>query len=300
MRRDRGEYRDGPSHGRSPASAAPAAIARGDASGIFRMLLCLLLCAALAACSRLSFIKPDLGRGEFNRTAPELDIDTDPRNKNHTRAMVAVRRGQQLLREGQLDSAGKAAREAVRLDEASAAAHTLMALVADRRGDADTAGDHYRRAVDLAPARGGMLNNYGTWLCQNGRAAESLDWFVRAFRAPGYDTPAVAAANAGSCALLAGEPDRAGRYLQVALDLEPTNPVALLAMARHEYDAGRAFHARAFAERRLAAAPATADALRLASQIEKKLGDNEAAARYVQRLRAEFPDSSGSGTGEDG
>jgi type IV pilus assembly protein PilF len=46
----------------------------------------------------------------------------------------------------------------------------------------------------------------------------------------------------------------------------------------------------AFTERRLAAAPANAAVLQLAAGIEEKLGDKAAASRYVQRLRAEFPD----------
>jgi type IV pilus assembly protein PilF len=69
------------------------------------------------------------------------------------------------------------------------------------------------------------------------------------------------------------------------------NPVALTALARREFGAGNAFEARAFSERRLAAAPADPKALLLASQIEQKLGDSAAAARYVSRLKAEFPDA---------
>jgi type IV pilus assembly protein PilF len=55
------------------------------------------------------------------------------------------------------------------------------------------------------------------------------------------------------------------------------------------YSQARYMDARAFSERRLAAAPASADALLLASQIEDKLGDSAAAARYVRRLGEEFP-----------
>jgi type IV pilus assembly protein PilF len=214
--------------------------------------------------------------------------------------MVLVRHGQHQLALGDLDAAGNAAGQALDLDPDSAAAHTLMALVADRRDEPDTAGEHYRRAVELAPMQGGMLNNYGTWLCQNGQPAESIEWFRRALSAPGYATPARAAANAGSCAQRAGDTELARRFLEAALEMDPRNPVALYALASLEFHGGDAFHARAFSQRRLAAAPATADALRLASQIEEKLGDKEAAARYVQRLRAEFPDASGSGIGEDG
>ena len=96
--------------------------------------------------------------------------------------------------------------------------------------------------------------------------------------------------RAANDAQRAGRPADAERALKRALEVQPDNPVALGAMAAREFRVGRAFHARAFSQRRLAAAPADADALMLASQIEKKLGDNAAAAKYVQRLRTEFPD----------
>ena len=107
-------------------------------------------------------------------------------------------------------------------------------------------------------------------------------------------------ANAGACAGDAGLSELAAVYLDRALELDPTNPVALGAMAQREFRSGDAFRARAFSERRLAAAPADRSALLLASQIEEKLGDREAAAGYVRRLRAEFPGPPGFGTGDNG
>lgn len=256
--------------------------------------------AVMSGCSRLSFIKPDYTRNDFRRTAAELDVTTDSRDRNAVAVRVSVQQGQLALTRGDLDGARRAAKQALATDPTSAAAHTLRAVVADRDGKPDLAGGHYRRAVELAPHVGGMHNNYGTWLCANGRADESLAWFEQALADRNYRTPAAAMANAGACAEKAGQGDRAVRYLEAALELEPDNPVALAAMAEHELRAGRAFHARAFSQRRLAVAPANASALLLASQIEQKLGDKQAAAGYVQRLRAEFPETSGSGTGDDG
>jgi type IV pilus assembly protein PilF len=89
--------------------------------------------------------------------------------------------------------------------------------------------------------------------------------------------------------LRAGQPARAERDLRQALDVDPAEPTALAGMARLEYGAGDYLQARAFSERRLAAAAATPEVLQLASQIEQKLGDAAAAARYVQRMRDEFP-----------
>jgi type IV pilus assembly protein PilF len=162
-------------------------------------------------------------------------------------------------------------------------------MIAEQRGKAAEAGTHYAKAMELAPARGALLNNYGAWLCGNGRAAESLVLFDRALADPGYRTPGAALANAGSCALTAGQAARADRDLRRALQYDPANPTALAALAELEYGAGDYMQARAFSERRLAAAPATLQVLQLASQIEQKLGDTAAAARYVQRIRTEFP-----------
>jgi len=161
----------------------------------------------------------------------------------------------------------------------------------DYQGKPSEAGAYYKRAAELAPSDGGALNNYGAWLCTNGSPAEALVWFDRALKDPRYPTPASALANAGGCALKVGQYQRADRDLRSALALDPSNGYALASMAESEYHAGRYFEARAFTERRLAAAPANPAVLQLASSIEERLGDKAAASRYVQRLRAEFPDS---------
>ncbi len=190
---------------------------------------------------------------------------------------------------GNLDAAEKRARSALKLDSGRPDALLLLAAVAQRRGDNAQTGQLLQRATVLAPERGDVLNNYAAWLCQQGRAAESLPWFDRALVAPGYATPAIALSNAGACALDAGQRERAQRDLRASLASEPKNAQALTAMAQLSYDDGRFMEARAFSERRLAAAPSTLSVLQLASQIETRLGDAAAAARYQQRIRQEFP-----------
>lgn len=260
----------------------------------------LIAVVAVAGCSRLSFIKPDYSRDEFRRTAPELGVITDDRRSGANSARIAVQQGQLAYTRGDLDAARESADQALKLSPEFAPGHTLRALVADHQGKPKLAGEHYRRAVELAPNEGAVHNNYGAWLCANGDPGDSLRSFELALADASYRTPEAALANAGACAGRAGKSVLAERYLDAALQLSPANPVALEAMARHELDAGRAFHARAFSQRRLAAAPADARSLLLASQIEQELGDNEAAARYVERMRTEFPEGSDSGTGDHG
>ena len=252
---------------------------------------------AVSGCSRLTFVRPDMSRGDYDQVAPEIEVS----DAGHRSTMVAHDRlllAQQRMGAGKLDEAQEQARAALKADPGSADAHTLLAMIDQRRGDQAAAGGHFARAAELAPQRGYALNNYGTWLCSNGRPAESLDWFDRAVADRGYPTPALALANAGACAVDAGQGARAERDLRRAIGMDPDNTVALGAMAELALRNGNAFEARAFSQRRLAAGPADADALLLASQIEQKLGDKAAAERYTQRLRAEFGDAAPAHSGE--
>jgi len=246
--------------------------------------------AALVAgvgCSRLTFVKQKF-KNDYHQTAPEYNLRDDPQDAQRVAAIDRMALAGQRLQAGQFDEAETETRAALKADPKSADGYTLLGMIEEQRGHAAQAGGFYAKAAALAPTRGAALNNYGAWLCGNGRAVESLPMFDRALADPGYPTPVAALANAGSCALTAGQTARAERDLTRALELDPASPVALAAMAESEYRAGRYLEARAFSERRLAVAPANVQVLQLASQIEQKLGDTTAAARYVQRIRTEF------------
>ncbi len=263
-------------------------------------LLLLATCALLlSACvAQPATIKPPKMRGS-ERIAPVYHIEDTPEAKRRMRVGDLVLLAGQRYAAGNLDEAETLARRALKLDPSTVDALSLLAAVHAARGDAAGAGAHYRRAAELAPDRGDALNNYGAWLCANGHAPEALVWFDRALATPGYATPASALANAGGCALDAGQPERAERDLYQALALEPANAYALASMARLQFHQGRYLQARAFNQRRLAAAPAEPSVLQLAVNIEERLGDSEAAGRYRQRLQAEFQQPATSNSGED-
>ena len=246
------------------------------------------LAVLLGGCSRLTFVRPDASRGDYTHTAREVRV-ADGGRTSVLAARDRLLLAQHRLAAGKVEEAREHATAVLELDPKSADAHTVLALVAGRNAQPGVAGDHFARAAELAP-RGDTFNNYGAWLCANGRPAESLGWFDRALADPGYRDRAGALANAGDCAARAGQDGRAERDLRQALELDPDTVVALGAMASVAYRSGDPFEARAFSQRRLAAGPVDAAALQLASQIEEKLGDRAAAERYTRRMRAEFGD----------
>ncbi|TYT23894.1 type IV pilus biogenesis/stability protein PilW [Luteimonas viscosa] len=261
------------------------------------VLLAATLTLLATACSRLTFVKPSAQRKGMDQIAPEYTFKESASGKSRMEARRRISAADRKLRAGELDEAAAEARAALKADPSLPEAHTVMALVAGRQGRHELAGQHHAEAARVGPS-GATYNNYGAWLCGNERAGESLEWFDNALRDPRYGDRAGAMANAGACAAKAGQYDRVERDLRAALELEPTNAVALGAMAEDAFRRGRYLEARAFSERRLAAAPATPATLELASRIEDKLGDSVAAARYVRRLRMEFPQAGNAFPGE--
>jgi type IV pilus assembly protein PilF len=245
-------------------------------------VLVLMVGLGSTGCSQFSFVKPDASRGDFRRVAPTVDISSSDRDRS-SMALILEARGH--LQGGRPDQALPLAKQAVRRDAKSADAHTILGHALEQTGRAADAGAHFRRAAELSPMRGETLNNYGVWLCGQGRAADSLSWFENAARIPGYATRAGALGNAASCSRDAGDAARAEAYARLALQADANQVVALGTLARVMFDQARWFEARAFSQRRLAAAPEDVASLQLASQIEQKLGDSDAARRYVERMR---------------
>ncbi|WP_057657543.1 type IV pilus biogenesis/stability protein PilW [Pseudoxanthomonas dokdonensis] len=249
----------------------------------------LLPCLVMTGCSRLTFVKPKMDRKDGEQIAQDYHVADSPEVQKRMKTQQRLGLAAQRLRAGDYAMAEREAKEVLKVDPGSVDALTILGIASDQQDDVAKAGEYYKRAADLAPAKGSVLNNYGAWLCQNRDPAESLAWFDRALKDPGYASPASALANAGDCAQQAGQYPRSERDLRQALALEPTNAVALEALARNAYREQQYMDARAFVERRLDAAPANASVLKLAAGIEQQLGDTRAAQRYQQTLRAEFP-----------
>ena len=254
--------------------------------------MCLILLAA--GCSRferLSIIKPTAARGDYTQIAPTYEVSDKHRKAAPMAATQLLGSAIASYRAGKPELAAQQARQALKADPTLADAHSLLGAIANAEGDAVAAGKHYQQAVALAPGVGAHANNYGIWLCGNGRAAESLGWFDRALADPKYTTRASALANAGTCANRAGLPDRAEASWRQALALAPDELQSLAGMATLQFDRGLYLDARAFVERWLALVPADAEGLQLASRVEQKLGDNAASQRYLSRLQAISPSS---------
>jgi type IV pilus assembly protein PilF len=239
-------------------------------------LLALALAALVAACT-------NAGSGNIKQESKEAE-------KNEA-ARINTELGQKYMQQGNLKVALEDLNKALSYDPDYVDAHTVIALLYERIGDAKQAEDHYRRAAQLRPKGGAELNNYGTFLCKVGRYDESKEYFERAVTDPFYNTPEVAMTNEGTCLLKAGKAAEAEPVLRKALDRSPNSAEALFQLASTLYEKGEYFKARAFMQRFESVGQPRPESLMLGRNIELRLGNGNAASDYTRRLLQSFPES---------
>jgi type IV pilus assembly protein PilF len=204
--------------------------------------------------------------------------------------------GQQYMDRGQNEVALEKLKRAVAYDNTYAPAHTMLAVLYENLGQRGQAEEEYRKALRYDPDDGDVNNNFGAFLCASGKGAEAEKYFEAAIKDPFYQTPEIALSNAGTCALAAGDLDKAESFLRQSLDYDDSLGSSLLPMAEVSYRKGAFLRARAFLQRYEAVGLMNEESLSLGYRIEQQLGDDEAAARYRDELIDRYPDSNRAGS----
>lgn len=256
----------------------------GVAAGIRARLALCVLAAMLAACA---------GSGKLDGATQELKTASD-QTAAEKRAGIRLQLAIGYYQDGKLDIALDEVKQAIAADPGFADAYGVRALIYSAMNELALADENFQRALRLAPRNPELANNYGSFLCQHGRAAQAMPLFESALKNPSYQSPVNALLNAGSCSLGQHKLDDAERYLMDALRLNPDLPTTNANLARVYFE--RRDYARAgfFINRLKAAAKLdtlSADVLWLAIRIERKLGEKASEASMVTQLRRRHPGS---------
>jgi len=169
-------------------------------------------------------------------------------------------------------------------------AYDMRALIYMDMHENRLADENFQRALRLAPANPEYNNNYGWFLCNNGRERESIAYFETAIKDRNYASPAVAMDNAGMCSLKLDNLVDAEKYFKRAFNFDPGNlkvneNLAQLFYTRKEYD-----QAKFYIGRLIKANVTDANVLWLGIKIAHKSGDRMtegALGAELQRFHAD-------------
>lgn len=199
--------------------------------------------------------------------------------------------GVEYLKNGNLQLARERLESSVEQDPTEAVAYSTLAIVYQRINEPKLADKAYRDAIRVAPNDGAVQNSYAVYLCGRKEFRDAEKMFLKAARNPLYSTPALAMTNAGVCMLERPDEAEAERYFRGALEVSKDYPNALFELARLKLSQDNALSSRAFLQRLMAGRTAPANVLLLAWQVEKALGDNQAADDFASELKRRFPES---------
>lgn len=250
-----------------------------------RILLPLLLPALVAGCAGLS--GGSSNEPEVSQSQSDITETGDARNRARANTELAAL----YYERGNLGVALEVLRTATAADVTYAPAHGMLGLVYMDLRENNLAQQSFERALRYAPNDADINHNYGWFLCQTGKEAESTKYFLQAIRNPLYRTPWKSYSAAGQCALKKDNLKDAADFFGRALKLNPDEPTSLLKLAGIEYRNGDLAEARRLIARYGRVVEPNAEGLWLAVRIERKVGDKTGENSYTDQLRRRFPAS---------
>lgn len=196
------------------------------------------------------------------------------------------------MKEGRMDLAQQKLALALKEAPRMALVHNELALYYERVGQDSEAAKEYQLSLKYSPGDPATLNNYGAFLCRQGKYKESLDYFTRAAANLDYNTPDAALANAGMCALKIPDKTLAQQYFQHALAINPNMAQALWQLGLMAFEQGNYSLANGYLTRLVDAQPgASAQVLWVAIETAWTIGDQDTAKRYGRELLKRYPQS---------
>ena len=217
--------------------------------------------------------------------------DTMPAPNPDKIAVTNLNVAVEYMREGNYEKALSRLERARDAKPDYAPVYDMLGLLYQQTGQLVDAEKNFKRALRLKRDNPGTLNNYGQFLCSQGREGEAEKYFLKATGDPLYKTPEIPYTNLGSCAYKQGRVDKAAHYFDKALSLNPDVPVALLQMADIHFGQGDYRRAREYLGRYNSVSKPSPRSLWLGIRIQRKLGDKDAVSSYALLLRNQYPQS---------
>ena len=252
--------------------------------------LALLFIAVVTGCATPS---PSTSPVRDETSSANVDIDKrgGPVSDTRKRAAIRLQLAVNYYQDGKFSVALDELKEALRLDPTYADAHSVLALVYMELHENALAEQSFRRALQIEPSNSDLNNNFGWYLCQNGREREALGYFETSLKNPLYRQPAKPLQNAGVCSQKLGDKVAAEDYFRRSFELDPTGTVSAFNLAEIYYD--RKDYARArFYVSQINSSPApTAASLWLGIRIERRIGNRSNETALATQLERTFADS---------
>lgn len=251
----------------------------------FALVMALPVCLTLAACANGAGSLP----GQDVQKADLVTESDEPEGRRRARIRLELAVG--YFEEGQTTVALDELKQALTADPNFAEAYNLRGLVYMRLNDVRLAEESFRRGIALNPGDSDVYHNYGWLMCQQGRYAESTQFFARALANPKYGDRPKTFMIQGLCQIRAGVLAEAEVSLSRSYELDAGNPITGFNLATLLFQRGEFVRAQFYIRRLNNSESANAESLWLGIKIERRLDNRDAVGQLAGQLRKRFGQS---------
>lgn len=225
---------------------------------------------------------------ENDKSTPVVENEST----NNDIAMTRISLGLGYLKMGNTAQAKLNLEKAKRFSPKLVQVHTAFAHYFDTVGEPEKATLSFETALSLKPEDADTLNNYGVFLCKQGKLAEAEKHILKAIAQPSYILVSQSYENLALCQLKAKQFSKAENYFAKAILHSPSSASSLLQMMQLQYAKGDYQNARTYLSRyEKATRRFTPGALALAYKIFEQQKNVKMAKNYAAMLVKMFPHS---------
>ena len=254
---------------------------RSGTVALASMVWSILLLTLLTGCASSPTGLP--GRSDMVTESDQTDV----RQRASKRLELAVA----YLQEGKPIFALDNIKQALATDPSYIDAYNVRGLIYMKLNDPGLAEESFRRALSIDSQDSDALNNFGWFLCQQSRHAESMQYFTKVLANPRYVGRAKTLMNQGLCQLKAGRPVDAEQSLLRSFELDAGNPVTGYNLALLLFQRGDFVRSQFYLRRLNNSELANAESLWLGIKVERRLGNRDAVAQLGSQLKKRYSQS---------
>ena len=199
--------------------------------------------------------------------------------------------GLEYLKQGKYELALSKLDKSIKFDDNNADAYHYKAEIYNRIGEFEKADENYMQAVDLAPNDASIHNNFGAFLCDQGRYQEAYSHFNKTINNPLFISKDITYENIGLCALQQNNLKRAEEAFTLSIQINPNRAKSLIKLAQIYYDKNNRKEAYELLTRYIKVAQHSPESLWLGILLERGKGHKNTVATYANLLKGKFPDS---------
>ncbi|WP_440874566.1 type IV pilus biogenesis/stability protein PilW [Thalassotalea sp. PLHSN55] len=225
---------------------------------------------------------------ENDKSTPVIQNDST----SNEIAMTRISLGLGYLKMGNTTQAKLNLEKAKRFSPDLAQVHTAFAHYYETVGEPELATTSYEHALSLSENDADTLNNYGVFLCRQGKYDEAEKQILKAIAVPSYLLVSQSYENLAMCQLKDNRFDKAELYFEKAIQHNPSNANVYLQMVQLKYAKGEYKNAQLFLKRyEKATRRFSPQALALAYKVYVKQRQLGTAKNYASMLVKMFPNS---------